>query len=87
MTLMTQIDTLVVVARLGTVRYPMLKELRRILDASSVSALGVVITDVEATHGYGPYHQYGAALPAVQERAVQSALHAVEDMQHRPSTS
>jgi Mrp family chromosome partitioning ATPase/capsular polysaccharide biosynthesis protein len=59
MTLMTQVDALIVVARMGLVRYPMLKELRRVLHASSVNALGAVITGAEVMPGYGPYTQYG----------------------------
>jgi len=87
MTLMKEVDALVVVARLGVVRYPMLKDLRRTLDASAASALGVVITGVDASEGYGPYNQYGYSADTEDQRG-QSALHVVnESSQHYPTTS
>ena len=44
MTLMLQVDAIVIVTRLGVVRQPMLKEMRRMLTTSSVSALGFIVT-------------------------------------------
>ncbi|MBA3374996.1 MAG: P-loop NTPase [Actinobacteria bacterium] len=88
MTLMTHMDALVAIARLGVVRHPMLRELRRLLDASSISALGVVITGADTTDGYGPYHHYGAHDAEDEELASRSALHLVrERLQQRPTTS
>lgn len=91
MTLMRHVDALVVIARLGVVRYPMVKEMRRFLDASSVSALGVVITGVDPTEGYGPYRHYGvdaAEAAEAEQEASRSALHVVhERLQNRPTVS
>ena len=44
MTLMLQVDAIVIVTRLGVVRQPKLKEMRRMLTTSSVSALGFIVT-------------------------------------------
>jgi polysaccharide biosynthesis transport protein len=85
MTLMTHVDALVVVARLGVVRYPMMEEMRRILEASSVSALGVVITGVDATDGYGPYRQYGKREVA-EELDDGRPLHVVSERAQRRHT-
>jgi Mrp family chromosome partitioning ATPase/capsular polysaccharide biosynthesis protein len=85
MTLMTYVDALVVVARLGVVRYPMMEEMRRILEASSVSALGVVITGVDATDGYGPYRQYGKREVA-EELDDGRPLHVVSERAQRRHT-
>ena len=78
MTLMTHIDAMVVVARLGVVRHPMMEEMRRVLDASSVSALGVVITGVDAMEGYGPYRQYGVR-EEDDEQEARSALRVLNE--------
>lgn len=85
MTLMTYVDALVIVARLGVVRYPMMEEMRRILEASSVSALGVVITGVDATDGYGPYRQYGKREVA-EELDDGRPLHVVSERAQRRHT-
>lgn len=95
MTLMTYMDAVVVITRLGVVREAMLQELRRILDATSVPTLGVVITGVAASDGYGPYHRhgvYGAHIDDVDEgeelQAGLSALRLVNERSHRrPTTS
>jgi Mrp family chromosome partitioning ATPase len=62
MILMTHIDALVMVARLGVVRYPMVEEMRRVLGASAVSTLGVIVTGVDPVDGYGPYRRYGSEI-------------------------
>lgn len=59
MILMKHVDALVIVARLGVVRQAMLGEMRRVLGASAVSVLGVVVTGVDPVDGYGPYRPYG----------------------------
>lgn len=96
LTLMAQVDALVAVARLGVVRHPMLKDLRRIMTASSVATLGVVITGVDPSDGYGPYHPYGAydaetAEPVAHQAAgaqrAGSALHVVHERPSRPTTT
>jgi succinoglycan biosynthesis transport protein ExoP len=76
MTLMKHVDAIVAVARLGVVRHQMLKEFRRILDASSVSVLGVVITGADATTGYGPYHRYDYRAEQRAEAEQQAGLSA-----------
>ena len=76
MTLMKHVDAIVAVARLGVVRHQMLKEFRRILGASSVSVLGVVITGADATAGYGPYHRYGYGAEQRAEAEQQAGLSA-----------
>lgn len=77
MTLMTEVDAVVIVARMGVVRYPMLGELRRILDASSVSALGVVITGADVMSGYGSYSQYGGQDVESDQRVDRAAVRVV----------
>jgi hypothetical protein len=57
MALSTAIDALLVVTRLGVVRRPMLKELKRALDSSPAAKLGFVVTDAELEEGYG-YGRY-----------------------------
>lgn len=52
MTLMRQVDALVMTTRLGVVRRPMLKELRRMLETSSVSALGFIVTGERTAEDY-----------------------------------
>jgi Mrp family chromosome partitioning ATPase/capsular polysaccharide biosynthesis protein len=68
MTLMRYVDALVAVARLGVVRKPMLKELRRGLEASSIRTLGVVITGAETSDTYGPYHLYRVRAEEAEQR-------------------
>ena len=71
MTLIKHVDALVAVARLGVIRQPMLEELRRTLAASSVSALGLVITGAEPTEGYGPHRRYGTGSADVPDSGQQ----------------
>jgi polysaccharide biosynthesis transport protein len=52
MILMRQVDALVIATRLGVVRQPMLKELHRMLETSSVSALGFIVTGERAAEDY-----------------------------------
>jgi polysaccharide biosynthesis transport protein len=52
MTLMRQVDALVITTRLGVVRRPMLKELRRMLETSPVSALGFIVTGERTAEDY-----------------------------------
>ena len=86
MTLMTHIDALVVVARLGVVRNTMMQEMRRILEASSVSALGVVITGVDPMEGYGPYRQYGRRDVPAEAGDGRSSLQVLSEPQQRRRT-
>ena len=69
------VDALVLVARLGVVRRQMVDEVKRTLEASPVSVLGVVITDAGADgasggygygYGYGDYYER----PASQGRRI-----------------
>ena len=86
-TLMTEVDAIVLVARLGVVRYPMLKELRRILDATAIATLGVVVTGAEPTEGYGPYRDYGAQpVPTTEQTAAPAGLHVVDEGSRHRST-
>jgi receptor protein-tyrosine kinase len=52
MTLMRQVDAFVITTRLAVVRRPMLKELRRMLETSSVSALGFIVTGERTAEDY-----------------------------------
>jgi succinoglycan biosynthesis transport protein ExoP len=63
MTVMRQVDALVITTRLGVVRRPMLKELRRMLETSSVSALGFIVTGERTAEDYRrDYHGQGASV-------------------------
>jgi Mrp family chromosome partitioning ATPase len=55
MALSSKVDGVFVVSRMNVVRRPMVKELRRALDASPATKLGFVVTGAEAedTYGYG----------------------------------
>jgi len=76
MTLSATVDAVIVVARLGVVRRPMLTEVRRLLEAAPAEKLGFIVTaaDLEKGAGYGYGYGYGyyygrrrdeaAALPA-----------------------
>ncbi len=67
MALTAHVDALVVVTRLGVVRRHMIEEVKRLLTASPITVLGVVITDAtldEPGMGYGNYYD----LPAKSSR-------------------
>jgi len=51
------VDAIVVVARIGLLRRPHLREARRILDASPAGKLGFIVTGAEREEGYG-YGRY-----------------------------
>jgi Mrp family chromosome partitioning ATPase len=53
MALSTKVDGLFVVTRMNVVRRPMLRELRRALDASPATKLGFVVTGAESEQAYG----------------------------------
>jgi tyrosine-protein kinase len=57
-----RVDALVVVARLGVVKRPALRDLRRQLDAAPVRTLGCVVTGIEvpAAYGYSGYFEPAA---------------------------
>ena len=78
-TLMRHIDALVVVARLGVVRHQMLRELNRVLDASSAPTLGLVITGVEAVDDYTrQYERRDSGRLLEFERAEESSVSAAQ---------
>jgi succinoglycan biosynthesis transport protein ExoP len=54
MALTDQVDAVLVVVRLSSARRPMVEELKRVLDSSPVSVLGVAVTDVSVP----PYEHY-----------------------------
>lgn len=58
MALSTHVDALLVVVRFKAIRRPVLKELRRVLDACPRPKLGYVVTDADDDLGYG--YGYGA---------------------------
>ena len=69
MALTAHVDALVVVTRLGVVRRQMIEEVKRLLTASPITVLGVVITDAtldEPGMGYGNYYD----LPAKSSRRI-----------------
>ena len=70
MTLTSRVDALVIVARLSSVRRPMLNELRRVLDTAPVTKLGVVVTGASEgeSYGYGYGYGYGASREATSRR-------------------
>lgn len=57
--LSSRTDAIVVLARLGTVRRPMIRELRRVLDSSPTPKLGFVLTGGRMDSGYGYTYGYG----------------------------
>jgi len=57
MALSTQVEGIVVLARLNVLRRPMLRDLHRVLDATPVPKLGFVITGAEGEAGY-EYRRY-----------------------------
>jgi len=58
MALSASVDALLVVARLGSVRRPRLRELRRVLDASPARKLGFVLTDSAADRDNDYHYHY-----------------------------
>jgi Mrp family chromosome partitioning ATPase/capsular polysaccharide biosynthesis protein len=86
MILMAHVDALVIVARLGVVRYPMIAEMRRAVGASAVSKLGVVVTGVEPMDGYGPYRQYGGLTIDEEVEDGRSPLQVVGERSQRART-
>jgi polysaccharide biosynthesis transport protein len=54
------VDALVVVCRMKVVRRPVLKELRRVVDASPCTKLGFVLADAGSEDGYGYGYGTGA---------------------------
>jgi Mrp family chromosome partitioning ATPase len=70
MAISTKVDAIFVVTRMNVVRRPMLRELRRALDASPATKLGFVVTGAESeeTYGLGAYG-YGYS-PRKDERKV-----------------
>jgi Mrp family chromosome partitioning ATPase len=58
--LMSQLDAVLIVSRLTQARRPVIGELKRVLDSSPADVLGVVVTDVPASDGYGNYPSYGS---------------------------
>lgn len=65
MALSAQVESVLLVARLGIVRRQMVDEVKRLLETSPASAIGVVVTDasLESGRGYGYgydyYYEYG----------------------------
>jgi capsular exopolysaccharide synthesis family protein len=61
--LTANVDALIVVTKLSTARRPVLAELHRVLEATPVVKLGVIVTGmpVEQTYGYGYGYGYGGA--------------------------
>lgn len=86
MILMTHVDALVIVARLGVVRHAMIEEMRRALGAVAVSALGVVVTGVAPVDGYGPYRQYGSRTIEEELDDGRSTLQVVSERPQRAHT-
>jgi Mrp family chromosome partitioning ATPase len=71
MALTGSVDAMIVVTRMNVVRRPMLRELKRVLDASPTQKLGFVVTGAESEegYGYGVYHyRYGAVRERDRER-------------------
>jgi polysaccharide biosynthesis transport protein len=73
MALTRSVDALIIATRMNVVRRPMLRELRRVLDASPAQKLGFVVTGAEVEegygYGYGGYHRrYAATTEETTER-------------------
>ena len=68
--LSTEVDALLVVTHLGVVRRPLLRELRRVLDASPAAKLGFVLTGADREEGYAGryYERIGARAAAGEEQ-------------------
>jgi Mrp family chromosome partitioning ATPase len=63
LTIATKTDAVVLLARLGTVRRNVLRELRRELQGTGAWVLGVVVTAAETDDGYGYGYGYGYRSP------------------------
>lgn len=75
MALSTQADALLLIARPKVIRRPMLKELRRFLDATPTEKLGVVLTGDEGIVGGYAYPGYGyGASPEPNRRSLKDTL-------------
>jgi non-specific protein-tyrosine kinase len=84
LTLSARVDAIMLVARVGTIRRPMIQELRRLLETSSTPKLGVVITGASAaSSGYGAYRQ-GPAVFTDQARAWLGRQRAPVSSGHEP---
>jgi Mrp family chromosome partitioning ATPase/capsular polysaccharide biosynthesis protein len=70
MALTEHADAVLLVARLGIVRRPMLDEVKRLLATSPSRVLGVVVTDaaIEPGGGYGYYYSYTEGSPKQKSR-------------------
>lgn len=66
--LAARVDALLVVARLGVISRPALRDLGKQIAASHLQALGTVITDAQA----GPAYGYDADAPTTRQAAVSS---------------
>jgi Mrp family chromosome partitioning ATPase len=68
LSLAAKVDAMIVLTRLGVVRRPMLKELRRAVETVPAAKLGVVVTGAEVEQGYpyayGGYYRSYAPAPA-----------------------
>ena len=68
--LSTEVDALLVVTHLSIVRRPLLRELRRVLDASPAAKLGFVLTGADREEGYAGryYERVGTRAAAGEEQ-------------------
>jgi len=75
MALSSHVEAVLLVARLGMVRRQMVDEVKRLLEASPASAIGVVITDASVEsgrgygYGYGYYYGYGETRSGKRQQA------------------
>jgi polysaccharide biosynthesis transport protein len=75
MALTRSVDALIIATRMNVVRRPMLRDLRRVLDASPAQKLGFVVTGAEVEEGYGyGYGGYHRRYAATTEEAAERAL-------------
>ena len=70
--LSSQVDALLLVTRLHTLRRSMLAELHRLLEACPARTLGYVLTGAELEQGYG-YGTYGPYYRPQKERELEHA--------------
>jgi Mrp family chromosome partitioning ATPase len=68
MSLATAVDAILVVTRINVIRRPMLKELRRVLDAVPAGKLGFVLTGANQEESYGGYGAYSYRYHAYETR-------------------
>ena len=59
MVLTNVVDAMFLAARVGLIRRPMLRELRRVVDAIPIPVIGHVVTGAEADDGLGGAYTYG----------------------------